>query len=462
MSRVVVGVFGSSSGPEIKLLTPLIRPRPLKPTAKLEVTTSTQTIQDLRTNKRPTPDIVSNAGDELMKALNSQDDVKDALTTMLRASTLYPLYLQFGTGANEAERLPWEALHDRSGAKPRFLALGDLLPIVRQAEYCLSQPVYRGPERGQGSSPPLLKVLAVIAPPKANSYDAKSQHEWDALHAALDHLAAKKNPGIGIEFRVMAADTALQQHIRSVAPEVTVVMIPDKRAVLDEIKNYQPQILHIFTHGSTSGGSHLQLAHTYDIQESQGAANITIEPEDILAEVRSISVPMWLTVLNCCETGVGVDQGFSFAFELISPDIPAALGMAERIDAAECHAFTKALYPELIDLAERNLPQAGTPYTVVEWASLLWRPRRSVCESITRGSASYADAMSHKQWTFPILYVLPDEFRLQRPIPSPDQEAQRETVSQAEAQFRGTPGMPREVINNVRHELQAILPSPEP
>lgn len=463
MARVVVRVFGASAGAEqIELLEPLVRARPLRPPAALGVTDQTPSIADLR-NQGPTAGVVSAAGDELMAALNAQEDVKQALASTLGNPASCPIYLEFCTGAEQAERLPWEALHDRSGAAAQFLAMQDYWPIARRAEDQQALPVYRAPAQGSGSSPPLLKVLAVIAPARANLQDKKGEEEWDALHAALHHLAAKPNPGIDLEIRVMVADTHVESHIRSTAPAVTVVTIPDKRAILDEIKNYQPHVLHVFTHGSTIGGSHIKLAHTYDIQSSlrqnKEIASIKIDASEIRAQVRSTSVPMWLTVLNCCETAVGVAGGFSFAFDLISPEIPAAIGMAERIDAREGHAFTKILYPDLIDKAERDLPTGGTPYTAVEWAPLLWFARQSICESVTQGSSAYLDTDTNKEWTFPVLYVYPAEFRLQRPIAAPSQQAQAQVVAQAQSVIRGTPYMPSAVIDDLQRELESLSAS---
>lgn len=458
MSRVVVRVSGTSAGNEFfELIEPRTRARPQQPPAVLTVGPATADIQTLRNASGAAADVVTRAGKTLMSALNGQADVAQALTAMLGSTTPYPLYLEFTTGAAGAEQLPWEALHDTSGANVGFLALEDRWPVARRADYGPHQPVVRSPDPGQGSSPPLLRVLAVIAPARNGPNDPKAADEWDALYQGIrSHLAARKRPAVDVEFQLVVADANLRNAALKGTTGVSVVMASDKLAVLAEIRNYQPHVIHVFTHGSNVGGSHVKLASTHDALVAKGAASISIDASEIQAEVRATKGPAWLALLNCCETAVGVGQGFSFVFDLISPDIPLSVGMAERVEAAECHAFTRTLYPELIDLVERELPSPGTPYGVVEWAPLLWRPRRSVGESVSK-SFNYGAAKDNKPWTFPVLYAFPDEFRLQRPVAGPAQQSRAQTVAQAQAVLRGAPGMPPQVVDGLWSQYQNVV-----
>ena len=454
MSRVVVKISGAAGSERIELSEPHKNPKPLAPPTILGVTTTTREIDDLR-NKGAALGVVSDAGTCLIDALRTQLDVDDAIKDMLGSRSTYPLYLEFGMGAWEAERLPWESLHD---ASKQFLAIhNSYWPIARRVEYWTTSAVSRSPARGSGGEA-LLKILAVIAPVKKNTYDRSAFDEWDAVEKVIHHVNGKSSPEIAVEFRVLVADTAVEAHINAKKlANVSVKLLGDKADITDELRNYEPQVVHVFGDGVASGGGHIELADTYDIVGGKTMGSISLDANDLTAEASSSRIPVWAVVLNCCQTSANPGTAASFAYELITEWIPTSVGMGESIDAEDCHVFAGALYPDLIDLAERELPSGPGSANEIEWAPVLWHGRRSMRERTRAGRRDYDAERTDKAWTLPCLYVYPDEFSLERPTLNTSGQTQAQTIGQTAAVLRGVPGMPREMLDDLRDERNAIL-----
>lgn len=453
MGRVVVKLSGTAKSERVELLEPRTNPRPQGPPTALGVTSQTPQIDDLR-NATPALGLVSDAGDCLMAALRLQADVDGAIQSMLAQTSLSPLYLELGVDSWEAELLPWEALHD---ARQKFLAVDkDLWPVARRVEWWQTSPVSRTPKRAKGGLA-VIKVLAVIAPAKTDDHDTNAHDEWDALEKALTHLAGKSSPQVGIEFRVLVADDDVKSYIDAKGlNDVTVAILDQKDTILAEVRNYAPHVIHVYGHGVASGGGHIELADSDDIEDDQGAASISIDADDLLGEARSSLVPVWLVVLNCCKTSANPGSAWSFAHDLISEHIPLAVGMGEKVDAVDCHTFAGALYPELIDRVERALAANSGAGGAVEWAPMLRLPRHALRERTRGGLSPYDAEKTYKPWTFPGLYAYPADFTLVPPTLNSGAQAQAQTGGQAAATLRGTPGTPPAVAEAIEARSAAM------
>ena len=322
--------------------------------------------------------VVSDAGNCLMDAIRNQPDVEDAVKDMLKAVSTYPLYLELGTGAWEAERLPWESLHDTA---KQFLAVhNSYWPVARRVEYWKTSAVPRSP-RGPGGQL-LLKILAVIAPAPQNAHDRSAFDEWDALEKVIQHINGKPAPEIEVEFQVLVADTAVETHINNKKlANVTVQPLTKKAKITDELRNYEPQVVHVFGHGVASGGGHIELADTHDIGLGNTVGSISLDANDLTSKASNSKIPIWAVVLNCCQTSANPGTSASFAHDLITEWIPVSVGVGESIDAADSHVVAGTLYSDLIDLSETELPPArGSP--------TLWSgPRSSGTAGVRCGSA---------------------------------------------------------------------------
>lgn len=456
MPRVVVKISGAAGSERIELLEPRKNPKPLGPPSTLGVTIQTPEIDAFR-NNGAVLGVVSDAGDCLMAASRKQADVDDAIDDMLRAVSSYPLYLELGTGAWEAERLPWESLHD---AAKQFLAIhNNYWPIARRVEYWTTSAVTRSPARG-AKGQDLIKILAVIAPAKKDASDRSAFDEWDALEKVIHHVNGKASPQLGVEIRVLVADDDVRKHIDGKnLPNVAVDLLGKVTDITDRLRNDEPQVVHIFGHGVASGGGHVELANTQDIGLGHTVGSLSIDANDLTSEASASSIPIWAVVLDCCQTAANPGTAASFAHDLITEWIPVSVGMGEEIDAADSHAFAGAVYAELIDLAESQLPPGTGSVNPIEWAPVLWRSRRSLRERTRAGRSNYDAERTEKAWTLPCLYVYPTDFGLERPTRNTTARTQAQSVGQTTAILRAVPGMPRDILDELRDETSFLLAS---
>jgi hypothetical protein len=250
----------------------------------------------------------------------------------------------------------------------------------------------------------------------------------------------------------------VEAHIKSKKlANVAVQLLSKKEKITDQLRNYEPQVVHVFGHGVASGGGHIELANTHDIVKGNTVGSISLDANDLTSEASNSKIPIWAVVLNCCQTSANSGTSASFAYELITEWIPVSVGMGESIDAADSHVVAGALYSDLIDLAESELPSGPGFAKDVEWAPVLWHSRRSMRERTRAGQKEYVAEKTDKAWTLPCLYVYPADFSLKRPTLNTAGQTQAQTTDQTTAVLRGVPGMPREVLDELRDETNFLL-----
>jgi hypothetical protein len=209
-------------------------------------------------------------------------------------------------------------------------------------------------------------------------------------------------------------------------------------------------VVHVFGHGVASGGGHIELADTHDIVLGNTVGSISLDANDLTSEASYSKLPIWAVVLDCCQTSANPGTAALFAYDLITEWIPVSVGMAESIDAADSHVFAGSLYSDLIDLAENALPSSPGSANDVEWAPVLWHSRCSMRERTRASRSNYDAEKTDKAWTLPCLYVYPDVFSLERPTLNTAGQTQAQTTGQTTAVLRGVPGMPREILDDLR------------
>ncbi|MET0899679.1 MAG: CHAT domain-containing protein [Mycobacterium sp.] len=373
--------------------------------------------------------VVKDAGARLFEALMDNPHIKPHLTTALQAAvgTRHAIAIEIATKFG-AEALPWEALCSTTG---EFLGLDERWALARMVEPMTEAVPYY-------SFTPPIRVAAVLS-----CLGIPAASELDSLRKALREAGDGKT-----ELLVVASEEqlflALEAEMRAgTAPEVTQLMImPDDLAGLHKlISDFGPHLLHFFCHGSLEGSPHILVAKKEDWDTLAGVSSITAEAGEFAGFTRRTESPPWLVVLNCCE-GAGAGSAAdsqSLALSLASNGIAAAVvGMREPVLDTTANKLTEALYKNLLaDVVELIDTPSKAPRTL-DWPRHVAAARDSLAQ--VPGKSRSEAAASTTEWTMPVLYVRPEDFKLQvkrtrpRPVvrgidvsgPSPEeQEAAR-------------------------------------
>ena len=87
---------------------------------------------------------------------------------------------------------------------------------------------------------------------------------------------------------------------------------------------------------------------------------------------------------------------------------PAAVGMRAEVTSKAATIFSGEFHRSLGEVI-RASAAAGVPSSVIEWVSLLTRPRQKICTQLV-GTLGLADTIS--DWIYPVLYVRKKRFEL--------------------------------------------------
>jgi CHAT domain len=189
--------------------------------------------------------------------------------------------------------------------------------------------------------------------------------------------------------------------------------------------------VHFFCHGTTTFAKpRLELATLTDTATS----SIELDLPDLVAStgVRE----SWLTVLNCCESGAASRDVHSLSHSLVMRGLNAVIGMKEAVSELDAFEFSGRLYPGLFELLRTTLtPLAPGDEAVVDWATVMWAPRKGLRDRHKANVAAH-------EWTLPVLYVRPDVFRVKRAVPvSPEARARTPRFARASRHGRRTPAL---------------------
>lgn len=375
-------------------------------------------------------------GTILRQKLSTHPGVAMALLNVLSTplSARHPVYFQ--VQASVAERLRWEALWDDN---EQFLALDSRWPIARIAEPTV--PLQAPPR----TFAPPLKVLALLS-----AVGVKAERQWRKLYEAVEKA---RQSGLAVELAVFAGEeellAAIQKGIgNGTVTGVKAAPIPQNSVqVATALEDFKPHILHFFCHGSAAfGTAQLELATITDWD--LGKSSVFLGVKQLLPALRDV----WLVTLNCCEGGKAVGDLHSMAHRLVAEGVPAAIGMLEPIDAGDAHEFCGAFYTAVFQAVKQVQDAPAGKDVEIEWVEAL-HPPRSVL------SQSHPNPVSRPEWTLPVLYVRPGEFRVTRGAPAGGPppgvlEALRQT---AEAVAAILSGLPPETPEQVRDQILGTL-----
>jgi len=343
------------------------------------------------------PNSVESVGRQLYDSLLAQPAIKQELGQAMQAAqdSEHPIY--FYLDPAEADRLPWETLHD---AREGFLALDRRWPIAR-----LKNPLLTQIKEVYEFSPP-LRVLAILsAAGSSNDTRISARAEWDRIYDALN--------GSGLDFRLRAqvCEEQLAEYIKGLGDQrVEVAFVVDKDDLMQAIASFAPHFLHFFCHGSADVLSCLRVGNRAD-WEAERDGSIILEAN----ELRQRSDPgqsVWLLTLNCCESAKHASDARNLAGQLVIAGFPAVVGMRERIASDHAHTFCALFYREILRLIAR-IPADGPP-TRIEWASALWQVRATLLEHCRPGELATLAAAGSKEWTMPVIYTRGQPFWIQR------------------------------------------------
>lgn len=368
----------------------------------------------------PEANSIRAAGELLFEGLASNDDVRTAFgqARLATGTDRYPVLLELR--ADETiEALPWETLYMPDGG---FLGLDARWSVGRRVDSRENTPA-------EGVLPATLQMAAVLS-----CLGISAEEEWAQLRTAVEKSA------LDLEVLLFVGEPDLAEGLAAEElPWVRAVRgIPagaeNLRAVFAEERSngFAPQILHFFTHGSTDGGPHLEIATPSDWEGRNAArqSSLTLDP----SQVRDLTEPdtrPWMIVLNSCLGAAPVtdDRGaattadararqreatHSLARELVrGGGFPAVVGMREPIETSDATVFSSHFYPQLFE-ALAALPHGKA--TALDWSKLLVRPRRGLAEG--PGQVIGMSAPERKQWTLPVLYLRGQELLITRTEPA--------------------------------------------
>lgn len=355
------------------------------------------------------PDGVRARGRAVRESLKSHPGVGEVLKQLFTApiGTTQSLFVMLSR--SEAEQISWETLCD---GNDRFVALDARWPIGR-----ITDPM------SSVSRPPAELKLPVRMMVLISALGIEGQvKEWQVLR---ESIAAARAGGLPVVVKVMVGEPSLYAAIAAdiAAGLADAQVVPIEKAptrVIQDIRDWQPNILHVFCHGrSDPAGQAIELANGNDyanVGVTSGSVRIGV---DQLASLGNSLDNPWLLVLNCCSGGQAATNLQSIAYQVVSNGFPAAVAMLEPVDAGDAHEFARAFYrslfASLVKAAQALKQAARVPF---EWSEAMVDARTAISEQHD------SDANNAREWTLPVLYVRGIEpFTFDRPPPGPEADA---------------------------------------
>ena len=396
---------------------------------------------------------VKQAGDRLFQALNVHPHIRQYLQTALQTAvgSRYPVFIEIATSASGAEAFPWEALCSPEG---HFLGLDDRWALARMVQPQTSiAPLFY-------TLTPPIRIAAVLS-----CLGISAAGELAALREAIQSVGADQ-----AEVLVIASEEQLILDLQTemehgTAPEVVSVdVVPAELSALQSrIADFAPHVLHFFCHGSLQGTPHVALALKSDWEAANPTSGLLAEAADFHRFRHRFRQPSdqlpWLVVLNCCE-GAGVDTAVDFqslALSLALEGIaPAVVGMRQPVVSETANLLTKALYTKLLaDLGDCVHASSKSP-RMVDWAHVVVAARDKLART-RQGLVLSEAAACTKEWTLPVVYVRPEEFKLQVGKALADEATQRAVLLQIEALQELLGKLPPDQADDLKAEAAARI-----
>ena len=151
---------------------------------------------------------------------------------------------------------------------------------------------YEGKVLSRKLEPP-FRIAAVLS-----SLGVNPNSEWQALKAAVDASNAD------VEVLLLLSDTALHDTIQANKPAwLTVGLVSTEYVDLQTtITAFRPHLVHLFCHGSTKDGPHLEIATANDVLLNAAKSHHRLETQQIRELVRQSYESPWAIVLNACSS----------------------------------------------------------------------------------------------------------------------------------------------------------------
>jgi hypothetical protein len=173
--------------------------------------------------------------------------------------------------------------------------------------------------------------------------------------------------------------------------------------VIQALTKLRPQLLHIFSHGSSQYQGYVELATRNSLTFGQSPVYLTAQQ---LAQLRDV---VWLVTVNACEGAAPAAKVHSLAYAMVEEGVPATIAMREVIDSADASCFCESFYGSALStLAGLLVPGARVK---PDWSEALRQARAALCAK-NPGPTPIA-AASSKPWTLPVLHRRAAEFVVQ-------------------------------------------------
>jgi CHAT domain len=380
--------------------------------------------------------LITVAGEVLRDSLLVHKGISGRLDPWLKMEDKEFLSLQLQLESAIADQLPWEALVDHNRS---FLALDMQSPLTRVLPADRQDRIRR-----EFPFVPPLRIACVLGAWWENDGLTQQAEEWASVKAGIIASANK----LSMQVRVYSCAPELEAIVMTdIPPNVEVqwhVINGTTPALLSDIAQFSPHILHLYAHGSTGDQQYLSVSTASDVAMGKAHGSLLLTPKDI-RQVGDRDEYIWAIALNCCDSAALTIDGRHFAWQLIKFGFPAVIAMREPVKTTETRIVSRFFYEAAVRAVE-SIP-IGTRKDV-EWASFLQRVRLEL-------AGGNANAAQCKRWLIPVLYARTDPFQIFRCKPEIDENerirvrAQREElIKQRDATLQTF--MPADVKEQVR------------
>lgn len=340
-------------------------------------------LRDLDQNETASDAIVAKAGDAVYRSLELHPAVRRTMQAALGvASQEHTLHLSISN--TEAENLPWEAICCATEVGWRgpdtgvFLALEPRWQLARLVEEGSSERLLR---RFDGT----LRVVVILG-----AADRSNEIEWQGIAKGLEQFDCP------VEVSVWVCSTPVRDRIASeMRGNAAVHLIPTTVAEFERaLIESRPQILHVFSHGSSDYGGYLK------IDNRLSALDATRDPLWLDAsKLAGLADELWFVSLNTCRGGEAGGGAHSLAYQLAWKGVPAVVGMREAIEARYASHFSRGMFSSLADVLRDVLAEPGE--RLLDSERLLRQPRQALLDAAEVHHPGVAACW--KPWTLPAL-----------------------------------------------------------
>lgn len=403
-NRIVVGLQSPMVGPpQLYLLEPSTHPAAGRPLAfDLQQLKELMDLAKQACLPGAPPDVLrmQKFGETLFARLNFHPAIAGTVGPLLHLhpDQLAPFYFYFEHRVHEIECLPLEALF-----------APDIGFLSQNRDFAMARMFYCNSAKSEWLYEPPLKIAAVLGAGGDEDEKISAQGQWEGLRDMI------KGSALPIELKIWTCQIDLRDEINTFvehnrladghAMPVSAELIRDRDQLFLCIREFAPQMLHVFCHGSAQTKPVLQLA-TFQDWETDAPGSIHIEGEQ-LKQNADLDGHIWLVTLNCCETARdGPDDSslsMPVACNLVGSGIPVVIGMRERIDVTFADKFCTLFYRSVIEELHKRLEEAREKgVTNVHWARGLFQVRQSM----------YQNMVSGHDWTMPVMHTRLKPFQL--------------------------------------------------